>query len=366
MNYILLIGFIQGFIFNLYSIFTGKYRTKSFLYINLWVFFLSLNNLQAWLSEREMMFNNFFLDHLHTPWYIFLAPMFYLFLVRYLRLKKKKIILNTLVLFFVFSFLVKLIALFILRDKPVDHLNNYLIYHNYFEESVGFLITVGIFIFSYLIYRKKDDYQLVRSFDSLQWIKTFFLLSLIGLGIWLFCVIHNLVYDNEFTEFFYDILRLYTSFLLYWIAYKSTLQQRLFDERYAIRQARIIRKAPIQKTKDLQKELKYIEEYITQNQSYVDSQLSVEQLADEMEISSAKLSKIINQSSGKNFSDYINSFRVEKAKEMLLNPDFDSYTILSIGLESGFNSKSSFYESFKKNTSLTPTQWRRKNTNNMS
>ena len=78
-------------------------------------------------------------------------------------------------------------------------------------------------------------------------------------------------------------------------------------------------------------------------------------------MSVSSLSKTINDESGFSFSDYINSLRVEKAKQLLASEDFKEYTILSIGLECGFNSKSTFYLAFKKFTNTTPTDFRKQN-----
>ena len=69
-------------------------------------------------------------------------------------------------------------------------------------------------------------------------------------------------------------------------------------------------------------------------------------------------SKLINTFSDYNFSDYINSLRIEQAKKLLSDDSFDQYTIVAIGLESGFNSKSTFYTAFKKFTSQTPSEFR--------
>jgi len=68
---------------------------------------------------------------------------------------------------------------------------------------------------------------------------------------------------------------------------------------------------------------------------------------------------LVNQFSEKNFSDYINSLRVDEAKKLLKNADFEAYTIVAIGLECGFNSKSTFYTAFKKFTGQTPTAYRK-------
>ncbi|NJN50097.1 MAG: AraC family transcriptional regulator [Polaribacter sp.] len=61
-----------------------------------------------------------------------------------------------------------------------------------------------------------------------------------------------------------------------------------------------------------------------------------------------------------NFTDFINQFRVDFAKQMLGNKEFKNYTITAIGLEAGFNSKSSFYAIFKKFTNVTPLEFQKK------
>ena len=57
-------------------------------------------------------------------------------------------------------------------------------------------------------------------------------------------------------------------------------------------------------------------------------------------------------------SDYINEFRVDHSKKLIRDPEFKNYTVVSMGLESGFNSKSTFYSAFKKFTNMTPVEFR--------
>lgn len=95
----------------------------------------------------------------------------------------------------------------------------------------------------------------------------------------------------------------------------------------------------------------------------MNSNFSAEMLAEELQISKSHLSRVFSNEMNTSFSDYINTLRVEEAKSYLKNPDFSNYTLIAIGLEAGFNSKTTFNTTFKKITGQTPSQFR-KNTSN--
>ncbi|MGB4843197.1 MAG: AraC family transcriptional regulator [Ferruginibacter sp.] len=90
---------------------------------------------------------------------------------------------------------------------------------------------------------------------------------------------------------------------------------------------------------------------------FLDSRLSIKTVADKLGISVNHLSQVINQQSGKNFFNFINEYRVEEAKKLLLDQLNQKYTILAIAYDCGFNSKSSFNTIFKKYTGKTPSDF---------
>jgi AraC-like DNA-binding protein len=90
---------------------------------------------------------------------------------------------------------------------------------------------------------------------------------------------------------------------------------------------------------------------------FLDSKLSIKTVAEKMEISVNHLSQVINQQSGKNFFKFINEYRVEEAKKLLLDQSNKKYTILAIAYDCGFNSKSSFNTIFKQYTGKTPSDF---------
>lgn len=91
---------------------------------------------------------------------------------------------------------------------------------------------------------------------------------------------------------------------------------------------------------------------------YQETELTLLDLANKLELPSYQVSQAINEGLDKSFYDVINGYRVEEAKRLLADPKNLNYTILSVGFEAGFNSKTTFNTVFKKFTGLTPTDFR--------
>ncbi len=98
--------------------------------------------------------------------------------------------------------------------------------------------------------------------------------------------------------------------------------------------------------------------HMNENERFLDSELSINDLSAELDIPSKILSQVINEGYACNFFDFVNGFRVEEAKSLLKNQSDKKLTIQEIMYDSGFNSKSSFNTAFKKFTNLTPTQFK--------
>jgi AraC-like DNA-binding protein len=86
-------------------------------------------------------------------------------------------------------------------------------------------------------------------------------------------------------------------------------------------------------------------------------ELTLPELAQALGYSRTELSKIVNLGGGMNFYDFINKLRVEDARRRLEAGDCSS--VLDAALESGFNTKSTFHEAFKKWTGMTPSAYRK-------
>ena len=105
--------------------------------------------------------------------------------------------------------------------------------------------------------------------------------------------------------------------------------------------------------------LDHVNHYMTDEEPFLDASLTLNSLAKGTGISSRELSILINHHLNKHFFDFVNEYRIEKAMQLLTDPERKEYTILEILYEVGFNSKSSFNTAFKKYTGKTPTDFRR-------
>ncbi len=100
-----------------------------------------------------------------------------------------------------------------------------------------------------------------------------------------------------------------------------------------------------------------IERIITGDKLFIESDLTLKELAQRIGITTHQLSEILNVYYKKNFYDFINYYRIEEAKKFLAEDD--EATALGICFKAGFNSNSAFYRAFKKETGLSPGNYRK-------
>jgi AraC-like DNA-binding protein len=97
------------------------------------------------------------------------------------------------------------------------------------------------------------------------------------------------------------------------------------------------------------------------NKAYEDPELSLAQVAKQLESNPSFISRVVNKGFGINFNDFVNQYRIEAVKEMLNKGEHKRQTLLGIAFECGFNSKATFNRAFKKITGQSPKEWLQQN-----
>ncbi len=90
---------------------------------------------------------------------------------------------------------------------------------------------------------------------------------------------------------------------------------------------------------------------------FKNSELTLTQLSQTLNVHPNTLSQVINSVEQKNFYDYINFQRVEEFKKAMALPENQKFTLLSLAFECGFNSKTAFNRNFRKVTGVSPSEY---------
>jgi len=153
-------------------------------------------------------------------------------------------------------------------------------------------------------------------------------------------------YLLTFTSLF--VLFVITRFVLNAL-YRPNLFAGINKDLTTVKQKSEVRQEPEQ--------LKNLLQFMETEKPYLDDKLTLQKLAEQINLPEKQLSALINQHTGRHFFDFINEFRINDAKTLL--KEQSKLTVLEVLYEVGFNSKSSFYTAFKKETKLTPTDYRK-------
>lgn len=121
----------------------------------------------------------------------------------------------------------------------------------------------------------------------------------------------------------------------------------------------IKKKQPLLEEEETATYRKHLLQYMENETPYLDADLSLRTLAGKIAISPNQLSWLLNESIGKNFNKFVNHYRIETFKKLAKDPANSNITIMGLAYDSGFNSKTVFNTSFKKEMGITPSEFLR-------
>ncbi len=288
---------------------------------------------------------------------LLLPPSMYLYVVSLVKGEESEKILNNsgkhyypavaLLIINIFSF----IALYNIEPDTQNYtlLDNIRTYANLLALAFVFLVQNVFYIyFSFKLFLKRKVVlkmtQDININKTLQWM----LMFIISFAIVIFMIYFSQLLSPSGKIIMRIALLIYVVFLLFFgNRNKEFNTENAKDD-----------KLDIEKRNEISKNLVAL---MKNEKPYLKNTLNIHSLSQELNTNTKYLSYVINEEFDKNFNSFINHYRIEESKELLLDPDNHKYTIETIANMTGFKSKSSFNASFKKFTDTTPSKFRNLN-----
>lgn len=299
-----------------------------------------------------------------------IAPIFYLSVTYYINPTRKWKAKD--LLLFGFGYFMIALLIFTLLVKPPE-MSDQEFFPKWFQLSFGLVFTGQLVPYFYLSHRKIIKHQKnIRLFSStlenvdLKWLEYMIFGTVVMAFFWIINILFQSTIGGVYLNFVTNSIYLLGFFF---IAYHSVKQKEIypFNESQKEEISEIITETdiPEENRKKLLTDDKLLEsktgliELMETQKPFLDCELSLVKLASMMNVSTHILSYIINNGFDENFYQFINRYRIEEAKKQILNPQMNHLSLLGIGFEVGFNSKTVFNTTFKKYTGFTPSEFKK-------
>lgn len=355
---LVLVGSVQGYILSLaLSRLKGRDLVSN-KYLTLFLFVVSTTLLGRYFyTDTEMTALKIKLLFFGDCIIFLYGPLLYLWLTRILGLKKE----------FKKKELVHLIpaTIFFLSVTPLFFSTGVDFWETlrtmsaiYQVEELGAVVHNGAYlVLSFITLRKFEvNYKDQASSEpQTSFYKGILFVSSVTVFAWLISYLLNIFNtDYLFSEVGYHSVWVIMSSTIFGLGYYTVSNPELFQPVIEQVKEESIPKKPIE---GLDEYIKKIESIMVEKKVYLDPKLTLRKFSEQCDIHTHLLSRIINEHYGKNFFDFVNSYRVDEFKDKVTEENLVQFTILKLALESGFNSKTTFNKSFKKNTGETPKEY---------
>ncbi len=366
------LGLVQGLLLGVMLIVIHSRRRKAVVYLGLFVILFSLEPLENIFHELGVLQKWPHLILLPVSFHFLAYPLFYIYLQKISILEDERPSYWTMIPGFL-ELIVGVVVFFLpLHIKTwIKDSNAMLIY---FLLGMGYSLIIQILALRWLARHRtelENQYSLILH-RSLQW-STYFIYASI-----LFSVLFLLTFLTE-DRSVYLVYSVVNVVLIYWISYQGFAQQNVSPVYHSIlnvpsnvkneldkNEDKIIKENPAHmktiKTPDEQEifrqVLDRIQDHMVKSRCFTKEDLTIVDVSEAIHEHPRRISQSINSLLGTNFNNYINSFRVEYAKELFSSDQCKNLSIEGIGMEAGFHSKSTFYAAFKKIEGTTPAKLR--------
>lgn len=252
-----------------------------------------------------------------------------------------------------------------LSNTPAFGKMLYIVVTSGLAASIIYLVYTIITLGSY--YRRIENYYSDVEKMRLDWLMKITTLSFFVITVW-FCefglTYFSIIPRTHFIPLFIMIMIMIIIFITsYYLVNQPEIFRKNLEMEHAVddvADSATAEKYARQSIDDRQQDeyLARLSAYMEENKPYLDENITIKDLADEIDIPPHHLSIVINNRLSKNFYTFINEYRIKEAVSILNDPENSDANIIAIAFKSGFNSKSTFNSVFKKITGLTPSEYR--------
>lgn len=239
--------------------------------------------------------------------------------------------------------------------------------YSYVYLTQQWLGIISILIYSFISLRilAKHQKQLKEYYSkieniSLRWLQTPIIVYASYFILWnVLTEIDRFIFNRSLREYYFLPNFVILSIATCWIGFKGYLQK----ERDFISLTHFSKKKKANSLEQDKMFVSKLNELMEIQKPYLNPELNLKMLSDLLDMNPKQVSLKINNNYSQNFYDLINSYRVKEFKQLIKTSRLKKTSILGLAYESGFNSKSTFNNFFKKHTQLTPSQYIKKQKN---
>lgn len=341
----------QGILMSLILLLKRSVRSSNNLYLVLFLLFFSL-----FLLGKNLYWGTFYIQN---PHFIFSVASFPLllgpFLYFYMAPKQRTII----IFLHLLPFLIVLgdhIPFYLLHaETKLEFLKSMVHTGRINFRFFAYRITIILQIAAYLVFIRKLLYNNELSVTKINWFKSIsFLFGGFGIIYMLQIVVYGFFNQIENIALYFAIMMIAMACMILFLIIKIVLIPELL--KWKPKHARS--KFSKEKKQGIKQVLSSL---MSEEKVYLNPKLRLIDIAHRINLTEHQLSQVLHESFNMNFYEFINSHRIAMAKEYLIKPEFKHFTIDAIAQESGFQSKSTFYDAFKKFVGTTPSNYKKAN-----
>jgi AraC-like DNA-binding protein len=372
-TFLLLFGGLQGILLSVFLARKKSYRS-GYVFLIIYIFVMLLQIMMKVASKIWLMENMPVLYGISYRLPFLYGPLLWLLAV-HLLLPNRRFKLTDL-----FHFIPFVLAIAVMLDYT--QYNHVTFLTDFFFNPAKHLVLQLLVISAYHIMAYRLWLDTERSAKNtfsnlgkiqLRWLKSFIILSFIVSAVISLAVYFMYIYYPHWSDLRYLFVAL--TIFIYWISYAALSQPLMFtivkgqlkeETPIAPLVPKLVVHRPAKKysnsglTPDEISAIRScLQKHMSEQKPYLNPELTINDLAASVKCNRHHLSQVLNESFQRSFYDYVNQYRVDEAKQLLLDPANEGHKIASIAYDSGFNSLSTFNDVFKKIAGVTPSQFKK-------